>query len=229
MNAIIIDDDIFFCKVIREYCLKTDINVISEFQNPITALKYLKDNKGDVDIIFLDIHMPNLNGFEVIKSAGKSQIIITSTDQSKAIEAFDHDVIDFLLKPINFERFVRAVNRVPNNNEEKKAKDSIDHIFVNINKRLIKVKTKNIDYVTAKGNYVLVTLFKGDNLIVHTTLRKIKETLPKEQFAQVHRSYIINITQIVDIEDSTIVIGKSVIPLGKNYRENLLDRLNLLT
>lgn len=225
MKAIIVDDDLLFHEILQDFCKKTNIEVIQCFENPIQAIQFLK--KTTVDLIFLDIHMPDLNGFEVLKNAPKTAIIITTTDETKAVEAFDYEVIDFLLKPISFERFLRAINRVQT--DEKEELNSMEYLYVNINKRLIKVEINDIDFIQAKGNYILFSLAKEDNLIVHTTLKKIREKLPQNTFTQVHRSYIINIQKIVDIEDSTIVINKKVIPLGKNYRESLFNQLNLLT
>ncbi|APD07889.1 protein-glutamate methylesterase [Flavobacteriaceae bacterium UJ101] len=225
MKAIIVDDDILSYKILKDFCEKTGIEMIQYFENPISAIQFLKNN--EVDLVFLDIHMPELNGFEVLKNTPKTAVIITTTDETKAVEAFDYEVIDFLLKPISIERFIRSINRIQKT--EKEELNPKEYLYVNINKRLIKVKISDIDFVQAKGNYVLFNLFKGDNLIVHTTLKKINAKLPQSSFIQVHRSYIINIKQIVDIEDSTIVINKKVIPLGKNYRESLFNKLNLLT
>ncbi len=225
MKAIIVDDDLLFHEILRDFCKKTHIEVLQSFENPIEAIQFLKTTT--VDLVFLDFHMPDLNGFEVLKNTPKTAVIITTTDESKAVEAFDYEVIDFLLKPISFERFLRAINRIQTN--EKEELNSMEYLYVNINKRLIKVEINDIDFIQAKGNYTLFSLKKDDNLIVHTTLKKIREKLPQNLFIQVHRSYIINIQQIVDIEDSTIVINKKVIPLGKNYREGLFNQLNLLT
>ncbi len=110
MKAIIVDDDLLFHKILRDFCEKTNIKIVNTFNNPITAVQFLK--KEAVDLVFLDIHMPDLNGFEVLKNAPKTAVIITTTDETKAVEAFDYEVIDFLLKPISFERFMRAINRI---------------------------------------------------------------------------------------------------------------------
>jgi DNA-binding LytR/AlgR family response regulator len=239
MNAIIVDDDVFFCKVLEGFCEKTKINVNQVFQNPIEALDYL--NEELVDLVFLDVHMPDLNGFDFLKSSPKTKVILTTLDDSKAVEAFDYDVVDFLLKPIDFNRFLRATQRVKKMlAEEKTTKTTtekptptpnvaqIEHVYVNINKRLVKLMFDEINFVQAKGNYVLINRTNNENLMVHTTLKKISEKLPTNVFQQVHRSYIVNINKIVDIEDSSIVIARSVIPIGKDRRTDLLNKLYLL-
>ncbi len=228
MKAIIVDDDDFYCNLLQDFCKKTNIEVVQTFNQPLKALEFLK--KQVADIVFLDIHMPDLNGFELLETLPQTQVIITTQDETKAVKAFDYNVIDFLLKPIEFSRFLKAIQKAEdnNNNNGGSLEKEIKHIYVNINKRLIKVNIEDINFVEAKGNYVLIDLSPKENLIVHNTLKKIKEKLPSENFTQVHRSFIININKIVDIEDSTIVINRKVIPLITTYRAELMNKLNLL-
>ena len=235
MKAIIIDDDLFFCKVLSGFCEKTKIEVLNTFQNPIDGLTYLNEN--EVDVVFLDFHMPDLNGFDILKNVSSTKFILTTLDETKAVEAFDYDVVDFLLKPVDFTRFMRAIQRlkkvIPTTTTtaietEPKSEENPEFVYVNINKRLVKVALDSIDFVQANGNYVKVTRQKEEDLMVHTSLKKITQKLPPSVFHQVHRSYIVNINKIVDIEDSSIVIGRNVIPIGKDYRVKLLERLHLL-
>lgn len=235
MKAIIIDDDLFFCKVLSGFCEKTKIEVLDTFQNPIDGLSYLNEN--EVDVVFLDFHMPDLNGFDILKNVSSTKFILTTLDETKAVEAFDYDVVDFLLKPVDFTRFMRAVQRLkkvipsvssPSTETETKSEDNPAFVYVNINKRLVKIALDSIEFVQASGNYVKVSCQKKEDLLVHTSLKKISQKLPLSTFHQVHRSYIVNINKIVDIEDSSIVIGRNVIPIGKDYRVKLLERLHLL-
>jgi DNA-binding LytR/AlgR family response regulator len=234
MKAIIIDDDLFFCKLLTGFCEKTKIEVLQTFQNPIDGLTYLNEN--EVDVAFLDFHMPDLNGFDILKNVTNTKFILMTLDETKAVEAFDYDVVDFLLKPVDFTRFMRAVQRlkksmpvsVPVETETTSSDDSPEFVYVNINKRLVKIALESIDFVQANGNYVKVARQKEEDLMVHTSLKKIAQKLPPNVFHQVHRSYIVNINKIVDIEDSSIVIGRNVIPIGKEHRAKLLDRLHLL-
>lgn len=225
MTALIIDDDLFYCNILQDYCKKANITVIETFQEPLKALAFLK--KHTVDVIFLDIHLPDLNGFELLESLPKTDIIVTTQDETKAVKAFDYNVIDFLLKPIEFSRFLKAVQKIEEK-QEAVPEEKIEHIFVNINKRLVKVEVANINFIEAKGNYIQIDRTPHEKLMVHTTLKKIKELLPEDNFIQVHRSFVINTKKIVDIEDSSIVIGRKVIPLGKSHRTTLMEKLNLL-
>lgn len=225
MKAIIIEDDSVYELLLKDYCARANISVLASFSNPLKALEYLKTR--DADLIFLDIHLPDLNGFDLIPCIKDKPFIITTQDKSKAIEAFDNNAIDFLLKPIEFSRFLQSVQKAFKLIAENKAKDE-DYFYVNINKRLVKVNIPEINYVSAKGNYIHINSVSNGRLIVHTTLKKIEELLPAVNFRKVHRSFIVNVDKIVDIEDSTIVIDKKVIPVGKKYRNQLLTNLKLL-
>lgn len=239
MNCIIIDDDPFYVEILLNYCKKLNIEVKKVYQNSVIALQEI-DQLSECSFILLDIHMPDISGFDILKNKPHTKVVILSADTTKAIKAFDYDVIDFLEKPIEFERFIRSVNRVKERLKPKKQdtliktvigkqENSIDkHIFVNINKKLIKLKVEDINIVESKGDYVLIKMEASDDLLVHTTLKRIKEKLPQNKFTQVHRSFIINLKKIVDIEESTIVIGRDVIPISKSKRPQFLENLNIL-
>lgn len=222
MNAIIIDDDKFYVDLLTSYCEIANISVLETFYNPIEAIT--KISKGlSADILFLDVHMPELNGFELVDSIPKMQTIITTTDKTTAIEAFNKNAIDFLLKPFDLKRFMQALSKA-------KMKNNIGGtFFVNINKKLVKVSPNSVLRIESDGNYIKIIQKKDEpNLIVNSSLKKISSNLSQETFVQVHRSHIININEIKDIEDSTIVIQQDVIPIGKSYRAELLSRIKLL-
>jgi len=241
MNCIIIDDDSFYIEFIKNYCKKLNIEVKGTYQNSVIALQEI-DKLSECDLIFLDINMPDITGFDILKNKPKTHVIISSADDSNAIEAFDYNVVDYLKKPFEFERFMRAINRVKekletNQNVEshlvhninKEAKTmTLNSIYVNINKKLIKLNVEDINVIEAKGDYVLIKLQDADNLIIHTTLKKLIEKLPSDLFFQVHRSFIVNLKKIVDIEESTIVIGRDVIPISKSNKKPLREILHIL-
>jgi len=229
MKAIIIEDDTLYSQLLVKHCETASIDVVGIFNDSMEALRALKKNVH-ADIVFLDIHMPKLNGFELLDSIPESHVIVTTQDDTMAIQAFDYDVVDFLLKPIAFKRFLKAVNKVESILEKKETalKPESDYVFVNINKRLVKIAIANLNYIQAEGNYIKIVLTGQEPLMVHTTLKKVKDSLPANEFMQVHRSYLVNLCKIVDIEDSSIVIEKSVIPIGKSYRDKLINRLRLL-
>lgn len=243
MNCIIIDDDSFYIEFLKNYCKKLNIEVKAVYQNSVVALQEI-NKLSDCDVMFLDINMPDISGFDILKNKPKTQVIILSADDTNAIKAFDYNVVDYLQKPFEFERFMRAIARVkerlahktthvetqpqPKAQQKPSSKKDTNIIYVNINKKLIKLNIEEIYAIEAKGDYVLIKLDDKDNLIVHTTLKRIKEKLPLNIFAQVHRSFIVNLKKIVDIEESTIVVNRDVIPISKSNRASLMEKLDIL-
>jgi two-component system response regulator LytT len=243
MNCIIIEDDIFYIEFLQNYCKKLNIEVKAVYQNSVIALQEI-NKLSDCDVIFLDIHMPDISGFDILKNKPSAQVVILSADDKNAIKAFDYNVVDYLQKPFEFERFIRAINRVkerlelkqsvaaiPSNIETKVEpinKITSNTIYVNINKKLIKLNIDEINIIEAKGDYVLIKLDNSDNLIVHSTLKRIKEKLPQDTFTQVHRSFIVNLKKIVDIEESTIVVNRDVVPISKSNRAPLMEKLDII-
>ncbi len=236
MNCIIIDDDELAIEIIHDLCkLDNTINVKARFSNAIKAIKYLSTNHTSIDFIFLDIHMPSFTGFELIKTLNiPLKVILITSDKSLAINAFEYNyIIDYLTKPIEGDRFLKAIDRLRKINIVENTQSSgqetaiSEKIFVNINKKLVGLNLNDINYIEAKGDYIIIHN-NSNNLIVHCSLKKIQKRLPTKAFVKVHRSYIINIAKIVDIEDNSIVINKSVIPISRSHRKTLLEHLNLL-
>ncbi len=236
MNCIIIDDEATARAIISQLCSNTpSIHVLEEFPNAIQAIKYL--NQNEIDLIFLDIHMPDFTGFDFIDTLkNPPKIILTTSDVNFAIQAFEYAcIVDYLVKPIHLERFQKAIKKAEtftvasteNAVSEKLEGASFGDLYVNIDRRLIKIDIPSIYLVEAKGDYIHVKT-EDKNYTVHSTLKKIEEKLPDELFLKVHRSFIINTTKIVDIEDNSVLIKKDVIPVSRSNRPELMKRLNLL-
>ena len=228
MKCIIVDDEKMARLAIRKHCEKVNyLEVIGEFANAMDALEIL--DKESVDLMFLDIHLPEISGIDLVKSYSHLPMIIFSTHHKDfALEAFEYDVVDYLLKPISFPRFLKAVQKAKNQYEATPSPGlASQEIFIKVDNRLVKLSLSDILWVEAKGDYVL---FKTDTKghIVHSTLKNILTKLPEEQFAKVHRSYIVNLGKIVDIEDSTLVIKDKVIPISRANKENLMGKLNMI-
>jgi DNA-binding LytR/AlgR family response regulator len=234
MKCIIIDDEKFAREVLSVMILKSpDLILVDEFSNAIEAMKFL-NNDNKVDVIFLDVHMPDFSGFDFIKTIkNPPQIVLVTSDKNFAIEAFNHDCIsDYLVKPILQDRFERAIDRVKVKLEEVIKSENHNNlinkeIYVNIDKRLIKIDIMSINFIHANGDYIIIKT-DAKNYTVHTTLKKIEEKLPASIFLKIHRSYIINLNKIIDIQDSTVLIGKDLLPISKNNRTVLMKSLNLL-
>jgi len=219
MNCIVIDDDEIVRVIIEKLISNnTNLDLVSSFNNPIEALKFL--NQNSVDLIFLDIYMPAFTGFDLLQTLkNPPKVILISSSSNFALEAFEYNcVVDYLEKPITQVRLDKAVDKAKLfSNSKMEIKDlpvsavvneSKSDLYVNIYKRLVK---------TDKENYT-----------VHSTLKKVAEKLPETLFLKVHRSFIININKIVDLEDSSLLIGKNVIPVSRSSKPELMKRLNLL-
>ncbi len=236
MNCIIIDDEAAARAIVNQLCSKIpDLDVIEEFDNAIDAIKFL--NQQDIDVVFLDIHMPGFSGVDFVQTLKNSpKIVMTTSDSDFAIASYEYEaIVDYLVKPITHERFEKCIQKVksssspPSNSNlaEVSSTDTGEDLYINIDRRLIKLKLNEIMVIEAKGDYIDVKTEKKEYR-VHTTLKKIKEKLPEKLFLQIHRSYIINFTKIIDIEDNSVLIEKNVIPISRSNRPELMRRLNLL-
>lgn len=237
MNCILIDDEKMARTIVQTLCNSfDDLTVVEEFSSAIQAIKFL--NEHEVDLIFLDIHMPDFSGLDFIKSLkNPPKIILTTSDPQFAIEAFEYEcVIDYLLKPIQLPRFEKAIAKVQNSVPKKpkikatksEKETSIQNDFyVNIDRRLIKIDLASIYLIEAKGDYIHIKT-EDKNYVVHSTLKKIEDKLPTSLFLKVHRSFIINVKKIIDIEDNSVLIKKDVVPVSRSNRPELMKRLNLL-
>lgn len=236
MDCIIIDDESTARLIINQLVSKTDnVTVVEQFSNAMQAIKYLNQNK--VDLIFLDINMPDFTGFDFIQTLkNPPRIIITTSDKNFAMEAFEYDcIVDFLVKPIALPRFEKAISKALNaeissplsSSTPANSSGKVAELYVNIDRRLIKIAIPSIYLVEAKGDYIHIKT-ETKNYVVHSTLKKIEEKLPDDLFLKVHRSYVINVSLIVDIEDNSVLIKKDVIPVSRSKRPELMKRLNLL-
>ncbi|MBU3011553.1 LytTR family DNA-binding domain-containing protein [Polaribacter vadi] len=232
MNCIIIDDDATARLITKQLCLKTEqINVIDEFSSAIDAIKFL--NTASVDLVYLDIHMPTFSGFDFIKTLkNPPKIILTTSDKNLALEAFEYkSVVDYLVKPITRERFNKSLEKLESftviEKPKPKKKPKSNFIYVNVDRRLVKVSIPSIYLIEAKGDYINIKT-EEKNYIVHSTLKKIEDKLPTDTFFKVHRSFIINISEIIDIEDNTVLIKKDVVPVSRSNKSELMKKLNLL-
>ena len=232
MKGIIVDDESTAREIMLEMCKAIpEVEIVALFPNAIEALKYV--NHNPVDLIFLDIHMPGMTGIDFIQTLNDApHIILTTSDPQFAIEAFQYDfIVDYLVKPIPVDRFETTVKRLRkafNQTEEEVAQNTGQReLYINIDRRLIKLKLDEILYVEAKGDYIHIKTLK-EEFRVHSTLKKIKDKLPDRLFMQIHRSFVINFTKIIDIQDNSVLIERQVIPISRSNRPVLMQRLNLL-
>ncbi|HEX2919872.1 MAG TPA: LytTR family DNA-binding domain-containing protein [Bacteroidales bacterium] len=233
MNCIIVDDDPLSCKIIEGYVGKyTGLNLIGSFNDAVEARNSLT-LRSDVDLIFLDIMMPEMNGFDFIGSLeSPPNIIIVSSAEEHALKAFDFNVVDYLLKPISYSRFCKAIDKTARYFSKKEVSNNEDEeIFIKSGSSLVKLKINDIIFVEALENYVILHT-NEDKYTIHFTMKAIESQLPSGIFIRVHRSFIVNKTRIQSIRENTVdlIFGNTVrnIPVGKSFRDSLLNEINVM-
>ncbi|HUS87067.1 MAG TPA: LytTR family DNA-binding domain-containing protein [Bacteroidales bacterium] len=233
MNCIIVDDDKLSCKVITELVRRSSfLTLVGVYDSAITARNDMM-NRSDIDLIFLDIHMPEMDGFDFIGSLEHPpSIIIVTNNEKLAIKAYDFDVIDYLLKPVTYSRFCKAVDKVIRI-QNKSFSENIgqQEIFIKKGSTLVKIKLDDIVLVEALENYVVLHTDR-EKFTIHFTMKAIEQQLPSYLFIRVHRSYIVNKSRINMIRDNALEISgyddMRSIPIGKSYRDLLLKEINVM-
>jgi len=228
-KCLIVDDDEMSRNVIRHFISKTNfLSLVKEFENAIEASNYLKEDE-EVSILFLDVKMPEMTGMEFIQTLEKEYEVILITSESEyAVEAFDKSVTDFLVKPVEYARFLKAAQKAKNNIENKdKSKEELTELYVRTDSKLVRIPLDNILYVEALADYVIIHTPEKKH-IVHFTMKGIESRLPAKRFIRIHRSYIVNSQKIESLEDNSILITNKYIPIGASYKDGLMERLNLL-
>ncbi|MCF2874744.1 MULTISPECIES: LytR/AlgR family response regulator transcription factor [unclassified Tenacibaculum] len=219
ISCLIIDDEPSSQNVLKLFINKIEyLKLIHICNDALEALDFLKNN--DIDLLFLDINMPQLSGISFYKSLkNPPKVIFTTAYSEYALDGFEVDAIDYLLKPFSFDRFLKAVSKVKNLRN-----NSIQHIIIKSEKKLHQIKVNDIYYIEGLGDYIKVHL-KDTFLITYKTLKKITDLLPKSNFVQVHKSYIINKNKLDYIEGNLAVINSKNIPLGQKYKSTFLNKL----
>ncbi len=230
LKCIIIDDDSLAITVIESYLENiNEIEIAAKYNNAIDAYEILHNEK--IDLIFLDIEMPRLTGVDFIKTLNKPpSIIITSANKDYAIEGFDLNVLDYLMKPITFERFLKAVNKFFLVHRSVKEihklieKKEEDFIFVKENKKMVKIFLNDILYIECIKDYIkIVTVNKS--VITKEQISAFENKLNKKDFLRIHRSFIIAINKIEAFSATTIEICKKELPIGRSYKNLVIERL----
>jgi DNA-binding LytR/AlgR family response regulator len=233
MNCIIVDDDKLSCKIIEGYVSKfTSLNLIGSYSDAVTARNILHE-RHDIDLIILDIEMPEMNGFDFIGSLDSPpNIILISSAEEHALRAFDFNVVDYLLKPVTYGRFCKAIDKTIRYFTRRESTNTGDEeIFIKKGSSLVKLQLRDIIYIEALENYVTL-ITSDDKFTIHFTMKAIENQLPSGVFIRVHRSFIINKSLIQTIKENSLdlVVGGSVknIPVGKSFRDSLLNDINVM-
>lgn len=232
LNCMVVDDDKMSRLIINKFIEKTDFLTLSHDLDTTKEASdiLLGESANDVDVVFLDIEMPGMTGLELVRSLKNAYNVILVTSKSEyATEAFEDAVADYLVKPVEYERFLKAANKVKDNLEKEKIlAEKEDHIYVKSDGKLYRLAYNNILFVEALADYVIFNTEVGRKHIVHHTMKGIEKRLPESIFSRVHRSYIINRNKISRIEDLQVFIGEKSFSIGASYKEALIDKFNLL-
>ena len=228
INCIAIDDEPKALEVIERYCRKTSlVDLRATFREPVKAIEFM--NREKVDLIFLDINMPDISGMQLVQTLSPRPMVVFTTAYSHyAVESYSLNAVDYLLKPITFERFLAAVNKAAAlftpKNKTGDQPVSPDTVFIKSGPQTYQVKIADILYLQKDGNYITVYL-KDKKILIRENMTDIFELVPEEQFVRVHKSFVVAIKHIAMIEVHQLIINGEKIPIGSTYREQLKARL----
>jgi DNA-binding LytR/AlgR family response regulator len=225
MKAIAIDDEPIALEIIKSHSSKVTFLELKEvFTDAFKAMEYLQ--KEQVDLIFLDIKMPDISGIEFFNSLSKKPLVIFTTAYTEhAVTSFELDAVDYLLKPFSLSRFIKGCNKAFElYNFRNNTETTADHLYVKTGYEQLKVSFDDILYLEASGNYVTFTL-KDKNVLSRSTFNEAMNMLPSNKFIRIHRSFIVALNKIDKIERHQVTINKSTIPISEAYSQNLQEAL----
>ena len=230
IQCLAIDDEPLAVKKISAYIQKTPfLELVAECRNAFEAMEII--NNRAIQLLFIDINMPDLNGMEFVKSlASKPYIVFTTAYSDYAVEGFQVDATDYLLKPITYSSFLKAANKVKNlidlnaSNQKESIKATASHLFVKSEYKLIRIELDDIKYIESQHEYVKIHLVNSTPVMTQMSMKTIEEQLPSDRFMRVHRSYIVHLKKISVIERNRIVFdGKVYIPVSEQYKEKFQE------
>ncbi|MEI6753401.1 MAG: LytTR family DNA-binding domain-containing protein [Paludibacter sp.] len=233
MKCIAIDDEPLAVKKIASYIQKIPfLELVAECRNAFEAMNVMSEN--DIQLLFIDINMPDISGMEFVKSLrSKPYIVFTTAYSEYAVEGFEVEAVDYLLKPISFSNLLKAANKVKTLIDLKTNKplgikgETANHLFVKSAYKLIRVEFAAIKYIESQHEYIKIHLLNGESVTTKMSLKSIEELLPSSQFVKVHRSYIVNINEVTIIERNRIVFEKKIyIPISEQYKADFQKRID---
>lgn len=227
IKCILADDEPLARKGLKEYIADTDfLELIGEFDSPLKAMDLI--GKGEVQLLFLDIQMPRITGLDFFRSLqNPPPVIFTTAYPQYALEGFEVNALDYLVKPVSFDRFLKAALKAKEYYEVREGNTAAgpsDYFFIKADNKLVKILFEEVLYVEALQNYVTVHT-TGKKYMTYLTFRSVEEYLPADKFLKVHKSYIVAVSKIDSIEGSDIRIGDRHIPVSRNQKEEVMEKL----
>ena len=226
INCIIVDDEPLSQDILKDYVANCpELNLTGVYPNALEAREAII--AGQTDLILLDINMPKLSGIGLMKSLPNPPLVIFVTAYPEfAVDGFELDAVDYLLKPVSYERFVKAINRVSDKLVNSKTPEPLaDHILVKADKKMFRLDYNDLFYIEAQGDYIKIYA-DGRTLMVYGSLSAFAEKLPPDRFLRIHKSYIVSLSKIDYIEGNQIRINSTLLPVSLKFREELMARLN---
>jgi len=233
IKCLAVDDEPLAVKKIAGYILKTPfLELAAECRSAFEAMEIL--NREDIQLMFIDINMPNLNGMDFIKSlTNKPYIVFTTAYSEYAVDGFQVDAVDYLLKPISYTSFLKAANKVKNlielkeGSRQESVKATVDHLFVKSEYKLVRIELAEIKYIESMHAYVQIHLNNSKPVMTLISMKSVEEQLPKDKFMRVHRSFIVNLSKITVIERDRIIFdGNVYIPISEQYKSKFQEYLD---
>lgn len=230
INYLIVDDESMAHEIIMGYCeLLPNMSLAKNCYDALQAFEYL--SKHQVDLIFLDLNMPKLKGFDFLKTLPHPpKVIVTTAHQEYALEGYELNIVDYLLKPVGFERFLKAVNKAigssSKNTPEKRESTAADRFFLRSNKQYIQIVLDHVLYLEAAGNYTKI-VFQEETITVREKIPDLLSAFGRADIVQVHKSFAIARNHIKRIEGNRIFLAKDIVPIGKVYKRELIRLLDL--
>jgi two-component system, LytTR family, response regulator LytT len=233
ITCVAIDDEPLAVKKISAYIQKTPfLELVAECRSAFEAMEII--NNRTVKLIFIDINMPDLNGLEFVKSlTDKPYIVFTTAYSEYAVEGFQVDAADYLVKPITYSSFLKAASKVKNlielnaNSQKESIRTTTSHLFVRSDYKLIRIELDDIKYIESQHEYIKIHLINSAPVMTQLSMKAIEEQLPPDRFMRVHRSYIVNLKKVSVIERNRIVFdGKVYIPVSDQYKEKFQDYID---
>ncbi len=229
MKCIIVDDEPLAIEILENYTARVDhLQLVATFRNAISAFTFLQQNK--VDLIFLDIQMPKLTGIDFLKTLRyPPQVIFTTAYRDYALDGFDLEIVDYLLKPISFDRFLKAVGKASPRPEGKEvaapvhAKD--EFLYFKVDKKMVKCRVADILIIESSKDYVKVKTADKE-IITQQKISYLEDNLPKDKFLRIHRSFIINLDKVDAFSAADVDLGTHQIPIGRNYKSEVIRILS---
>ena len=228
LRTAVVDDEPLAVELLSDYVNKSEGLLLAEATTDVyKVLKMVQQN--ELDLVFLDIQMPELTGIQFMKIAGDScRIIITTAYTEYALDGYEYNVVDYLLKPISYERFSKAVHKLTETNivADPKAVQKPDHIFIKSEYKLIRINLADILYIESLRDYIAIHTTAKQKIMSLESLRNMEAILPSTEFTRVHKSYIVSLQQISFVEKNRIVINEEYIPIGESYQEKFFALIN---